>query len=53
MLIYSTITLLLYNAVINRRDSSMLCSRIGMIALIYTCILIYSNTYINFFTKGV
>jgi NADH-ubiquinone oxidoreductase chain 2 len=53
MLLYSTIVILLSNAVNNRRDSSMLCSRIAMITLIYSCILIYSNTYINFFTKGI
>ena len=53
MLLYSTIIILLSNAVNNRRDSSMLCSRIAMITLIYSCILIYSNTYINFFTKGI
>jgi len=53
MLLYSTIIILLSNAVNNRRDSSMLYSRIAMITLIYSCILIYSNTYINFFTKGI
>jgi NADH-ubiquinone oxidoreductase chain 2 len=31
----------------------MLSSRIGILTLIYSCILIYSNTYINFFTKGI
>jgi NADH-ubiquinone oxidoreductase chain 2 len=53
MLLFSTIVILLSNAVNNRRDSSMLCSRIAMITLIYSCILIYNNSYINFFTTGI
>src|ERR1700753_2362395 len=53
MILYSIILLLLSNAVNNRRDSSILYSRISMVILLYTCILIYNNLYTSFFYSGI
>lgn len=53
MLILSTILLILSNAVNTIRDSLNLYSRILVISLIYTCILIILNTYISFFFNGI
>ena len=53
MLILSIILLLLSNAVNNRRDSSILYSRVAMIILAYSTILCYNNLYTNFLINGI
>ena len=53
MLVLSTILLLLSNAVNLRRESSILYSRICVLILVNTIILLYINLDINFLLKGV
>src|SRR3984957_14617105 len=53
MLIYSIISLIMSNAVNNRRDSSILYSRITILILINSLILLYNNFYINFLSSGI
>ena len=52
MLIYSTLLLLTSNAMNNRRDSSIIYSRISIIILINTILLLYIILNINFSYKG-
>lgn len=52
MIIFSIIALLLSNAVNNRRDSSILYSRISIIIITYALIILYSNMYTDFFLNG-
>jgi NADH-ubiquinone oxidoreductase chain 2 len=52
MLIYSTLLLLISNAMNNRRDSSIIYSRISIFILINTIILLYIILNINFSSKG-
>jgi NADH-ubiquinone oxidoreductase chain 2 len=52
MLIYSTLLLLTSNAMNNRRDSSIIYSRISVIILINTILLLYLILSINFSYKG-
>ena len=52
MLIYSIILLLLSTAVNNKRDSSILFSRITLIALINSLIVLSINFNINFINEG-
>ena len=53
MLILSTILLLLSNAVNLRRESSILYSRISVLILINTIIILYINLDVNFLLKGI
>ena len=53
MLIFSTILLLLSNAVNLRRESSVLYSRISMLILIHAILILYVNLNINFLSKGI
>ena len=52
MLIYSTLLLLTSNAMNNRRDSSIIYSRISIIILINTILLLYIILNINYTYKG-
>ena len=52
MLLYSIILLLLANAVNNRRDCSVLYSRISILVLINSLILVYFNYNVNFIYNG-
>src|SRR3984885_1125450 len=52
MLIYSTLLLLISNAMNNRRDSSIIYSRISIFIIINTIILLYIILNINFSYKG-
>jgi NADH-ubiquinone oxidoreductase chain 2 len=53
MLLYSIILILLSNAVNNRRDSTTLYYRVGVITLLFTILLTYNNIYIDFISKGI
>src|ERR1700733_7729012 len=53
MLILSTILLLLSNAVNLRRESSILYSRISVLILVNTIIILYINLDVNFLLKGI
>jgi NADH-ubiquinone oxidoreductase chain 2 len=52
MLIFGIILLLLSTAVNNRRDCSILFSRVTMLILINTIIILYINININFISEG-
>jgi len=52
MLIYSTLLLLTSNAMNNRRDSSIIYSRISVLIIINTILLLYIILNINFTYKG-
>ena len=52
MLIYSTLLLLTSNAMSNRRDSSIIYSRISIIIIINTILLLYIIFNINFSSRG-
>ena len=45
--------ILLTNAVTSKRDRTILYSRIAIVSLIYSSILLYSNFYLSFFQKSV
>jgi NADH:ubiquinone oxidoreductase subunit 4 (subunit M) len=45
--------LLLSNAITLRRDKSILYSRVTIVTLILTALIIYSNLYITFLAKGI
>ena len=45
--------LLLSNAITLRRDKSILYSRVAIVILILTALIIYSNLYITFLSKGI
>jgi len=53
MLIYSVISLIMSNAVNNRRDSSILYSRISSYILIGSFIILFNNFFNNFINNGV
>jgi NADH-ubiquinone oxidoreductase chain 2 len=53
MLIFSILSLLLSNAVISRRDTSILYNRIAILILITSSLLIYNNLYTSFFFNGI
>ena len=53
MLIYSIISLIMSNAVNNRRDSSILYSRISVLILISSFIILYNNFFHNFLYNGI
>ena len=53
MLIFSILSLLLSNAVIARRDTSILYNRIAILILITSSLLIYNNLYTSFFFNGI
>ena len=53
MLIYSIILLLISAAVSNKRDNSILFSRITILALINTIIILAINFNINYINKGI
>src|ERR1700712_5304625 len=53
MLIFSILSLLLSNAVINRRDASILYNRVAILILLISSLLIYNNLYISFFFNGI
>jgi NADH-ubiquinone oxidoreductase chain 2 len=53
MLILSIILLLISNAVNNRRDSSILYSRVAIIILAYSTILCYFNLHNLYLTNGI
>ena len=44
--------LLLSNAITLRRDKSILYSRVAIVILIFTALILYSNLYITFLSKG-
>jgi NADH-ubiquinone oxidoreductase chain 2 len=52
MLVFGIILLLLSTAVNNRRDCSILFSRVTMLILINTIIILYINININFVSEG-
>jgi len=45
--------LLLFNAITLRQDKSILYSRVAIVILILTALIIYSNLYIIFLSKGI
>ena len=53
MLIYSVISLIMSNAVNNRRDSSILYSRISVLILLSSLIILYNNFFNTFLLSGV
>lgn len=53
MLIYSIIIFIFSNALNNRRDNSINYSRVTLICLFYSCLLIYLNLSISFFKEGI
>src|ERR1700709_1779227 len=53
MLIFSILSLLLSNAVINRRDASILYNRVAILILLIGSLLIYNNLYTTFFFNGI
>src|ERR1700712_5435264 len=53
MLIFSILSLLLSNAVISRRDTSILYNRVAILILIIGSLLIYNNLYTSFFFNGI
>ena len=53
MLIFSILSLLLSNAVINRRDASILYNRVAILILLISSLLIYNNLYTSFFFNGI
>ena len=52
MLIYSIISLIMSNAVNTRRDSSILYSRISILILLNSCLILYNSFFNNFLTSG-
>src|SRR3978361_1090047 len=52
MLVFGIILLLLSTAVNNRRDCSILFSRVTMLILINTIIILYININVNFVSDG-
>lgn|SRR3984957_4567186 len=53
MLIYSVISLIMSNAVNNRRDSSILYSRVSILILLSSLIILYNNFFNTFLLSGV
>ena len=53
MLTLSTFCLLSSNAVTLRRDKSILYSRVAIILLVLTALILYNNLYITFLAKGI
>ena len=53
MLLSSIFSLLLSNAITIRRDSTIFCSRLGMVMLIFCLFLTYNNIYILFTDQGI
>src|SRR6201992_2948801 len=53
MLIYSVISLIMSNAVNNRRDSSILYSRISILILLSSLIILYNNFFNDFLLNGI
>jgi NADH-ubiquinone oxidoreductase chain 2 len=53
MLILSIVSLIMSNAVNNRRDSSILFNRITILILIYCILLLYNSFYYNFISNGI
>ena len=53
MLIFSILSLLLSNAVISRRDTSILYNRVAILILLISSLLIYNNLYTSFFFNGI
>jgi NADH-ubiquinone oxidoreductase chain 2 len=53
MLVYSIISLIMSNAVNNRRDSSIAYARISILILVNSLIIIYNSSYYNFITDGI
>jgi len=45
--------ILLSNAITLRQDKSILYSRVAIVILIFTALIIYSNLYITFLFKGI
>ena len=53
MLIYSIIIFIFSNALNSRRDNTINYSRVTLICLSYSCLLIYINLSISFFKEGI
>ena len=53
MLIYSIIALIMSNAINNRRDSSIIYSRISILILISSLLISYNAFYNNYIIKGI
>jgi NADH-ubiquinone oxidoreductase chain 2 len=53
MLIFSILSLLLSNAVVLRRDTSILYNRVAILILLVGSLLIYNNLYTSFFFNGI
>ena len=53
MLTLTLFYLLLSNAITLRRDKSILYSRVAIVLLILTALIIYNNLYITFLAKGI
>jgi NADH-ubiquinone oxidoreductase chain 2 len=53
MLIFSILSLLLSNAVVSRRDTSILYNRVSILILLISSLLIYNNLFTSFFFNGI
>jgi NADH-ubiquinone oxidoreductase chain 2 len=53
MLIFSILSLLLSNAVVSRRDTSILYNRVAILILLISSLLIYNNLFTSFFFNGI